>query len=180
VYLDELLQAHRILNDPADGRPPAGPMASYAATRLTGGELRAAREQMTDGLESLPDDVVACTRAFPIPALEGATFTCAPDQFEDRLEALLVERLPPTTWHISSRRHAGGLVEKYGLLDGTYVAPPDDAVGQTMMLDLAGTATTPGTAWTHGMRFAELVEITIEHATWTNVGRLGVGSEFYL
>ena len=208
---------------------PAGTMAQFVGPQLPPEELA----RWSDAKERDPLDpvVLRCIRSFPVPCLLGPTITCPPSEFGPRLREVLVEWLPGTEWqerhflphpnapvgHFSRCAACGhpidnrnGLVEKYHILDGGWVAPADAATGQTMVLELGGhVANIDGTPaierriklraddggvrdptpaeraemeprWALQDPFTPVVEVTVRSAHWTNVAGVRVGVGFYM
>lgn len=179
VTIFDLLQAVTVLDEPEPHRPPAGPMAQYAVGQLSAEQIQTAYGMRTDG-DLLPPHVARAIRAFDVPALHGMRFTCSHRSFHTELDAALTAALPGTSWDTAARRSDGGLVEKYGLLDGWYATSPDRETGQLMVLELAGTATAPGRTWQPGTPFGDVIEVAVNRATWANVGGIGFGTGFYM
>lgn len=175
----QLQQAVKLLDERYPRVPPAGPIAGFVGPQLSTNEVARAYESHTESV--LDPRLARSIRAFPVPALVGVTFTCPPTDFHACLDQALATALPGTTWNTDwLRRRGPGLVEKYGLLDDSYAARPDDATGQLMVLSLFGSALTPGKNWEPGDMWGGLVEIKITTAVWANVAGIGFGVPFYM
>jgi hypothetical protein len=164
---------------PADR--PGRPDDALSRSSALGAEIAEAYAAGTDGLGELAPIVLRSIRSFPVAALAGAELTCEPGQFGARLRRVLIDRLPSTTWpqqYFDQVRRVG-LIEKYHLLDGSYVAPPDAATGQPMVLELGGRVAAGDRLSSHGECFPHMITVTITNAHWANVSGLGVGVGFY-
>lgn len=182
LKLLELELADEVL-DIEDARiAPAGPMLPFLGPQLSEAEIAAAYGARNDGVKELMPRVLRAIRSFSVPPLIGSEITCEPARFCALLRALLEERLPGTTWperFVADPRH--GLVEKYHLLDGAFVAPMDEATRQRMVLELGGRVSgLDGRPLDDGEPFTGRITVTIEHAHWANVSGLAVGTGFYM
>lgn len=114
-------------------------------------------------------------------SLRGQIVECKPEEFDDLVPGLFADRLGISPGPFVGRRSDGqGLIEKYHILDGAYVAPPDGATGQTMVIELGGTVSGPDGSLEHGSSFPGKIVVTITNAHWSNVSGLGVGVGFYM
>jgi hypothetical protein len=185
VKLWDLERAVEILSIPDPQIPPAGPMVQYAGEQLTLEEITTAYEgragERQDWTPALMN-VLRSIRSFPVMSLQGARVTCSPDHFDLQMPALFTQHLPDISWDSRSSINKGayGLVEKYHLLDGAYVAPADAATHQAMVIELCGQVSGLDGSLEHRQPFPDTVVVTITHAHWSNVSGLGIGAGFYM
>jgi hypothetical protein len=172
---------------------PGGPMSAYL-----GPSIDAAARVGPDMFDFLGPEALARVRAWPVLPLQGAEFRVARSaDIAPRLRALLAATLPGVDFWLSEEW--GGPFEKYGILHGSFVAPPDSVTGEAMAIEIYGTAD-PGTChgsdeWAEamktwakrggrdddrplGVRLPTTVCIAV--ATYSNVRFPGIGVPLYL
>ena len=186
MQLWDLERAVRMLRIDDPRVLPAGPMVTYVGAQLTLDEITKAYGALKDGLEIADPAVLLSIRSFPVLPLVGVEVVCSPIEFDAQVKVLFSRYLPdlPASPVLGNRvgpiwRRPTGLVEKYHLLDGAYVAPPDDATQQTMVIELGGHVSGSEGRLERGAPFPEIVVVTITHAHWANVAGLGIAVGFY-
>jgi hypothetical protein len=108
-------------------KTPTGAMAAYIGRRYTSKEIGRAYEEHVPGARAV--------RAFEVPSLIGHRFAVtSPSQVQSVIRQTLTENLPGIEWDVPSD-WAGPLL-KYQLLHKSIPAPPDEATGQPMALEL--------------------------------------------
>ena len=113
---------------------PAGPMAPYLGRRLV---VPAHHEEaLVDQAEIRARRRARC---YEVAALSGATFECgAADQAGPRLAALLDQTVPVGDWK-TLRRDWTPVLAKVFLMHAALPAPPDEATGELMFLEICAT-----------------------------------------
>jgi hypothetical protein len=182
-------------SDPAKraGQRPAGLMLPYVGARIDVGSR--ARPDMLDDVRA---EALLRVCAWPVLPLQGASFhvTCSED-IGPGIRALVAALLPGIDLWIPE--HWAGPFEKYGIVHNTFAAPPNEATGEAMAIELFGEAEhridlssaeyrAAMLSWFEqgperakpptGVRLPTAIRITV--ATYSNVGFPGVGTPFYM
>jgi hypothetical protein len=125
-----------------DARPVSGLMAPYVGRRYSADEIWVDYCRSSDiGLEDEPESRPRAKRirAFDAPALADAIFISRRlGDVASAIDALLIERLPGIPWPDASSHPGRAVKTKYALLHEIMPAPPDEATGQRMVLELYG------------------------------------------
>lgn len=174
------------------GSRPPGLMAPFLGQRLDVTATAGPETRDHVGLEAL-----ARVQAWPVPPLLGTSFRV--ERTEDiaaSIRRVIGSALPGIDWWIPE--HWDGPFEKYGFVHSSLPAPPNEATGEAMALELFGEADgamAPGSdewsaamfEWAKqgrveaerplGVRLPTTVRITV--ATYANIQYPGVGVPFY-
>jgi hypothetical protein len=181
--------------DPAKraGQRPAGLMSPFVGARFDMGSP--ARPEL---LEDVGAEALSRVSAWPVLPLQGASFHVSrSEDIGPGIRALVAALLPGIDWWIPE--HWAGPFDKYGIVHKSFAAPPNEATGEAMAIELFGEAERriePGSAecmaamlsWLEhgpegsrpptGVRLPTAVRIKV--ATYSNVRCPGVGTPFYM
>lgn len=171
---------------------PGGALANFVGVRLRAEELVGDETGLTESEAALVD-------AWPLPALEGASFNVSSgEDIAPALRTLLTERLPGHDWWVED--DWAGPFRKYGILHGSIPAPPNAATGERMSIELYGQADSSSMSQENISLFAARMQewseagamppmpgrvalptrVVIGVATYSNVSYPGRGVGFYL
>jgi hypothetical protein len=180
-----------------DQRPVLGGMARYVGHQFTDEEVWQYYRSYADvhaQEEAELRPLARRIRAFDVPALAGVTFGCR--RFSDLaavLEQVVAEQLPGTACGPFDRVRPGR-VKKYGIIHEVVPAPPDEATGEDMVLELFGrleslSGEPVGRDW-YRRRWPEhppdddaeigALAFRLARGTYANTNVPGVGIPFYL
>ncbi len=173
-------------------RAPKGPLAPVLSARL-------GTDDVFDSEFNEEADIPALRRvaAYSVPSLLGAEFEVESlQEIPVQVKALLARALPGIDWWVAD--NWSGPFMKYGFLHGSLPAPPNEATGEPMALELFGKAVNilePGSpAWSAARKrwilsggldyfepprvlFPTKVQISV--ATYSNVRYPGHDVPFY-
>jgi len=179
---------------------PAGPMAPYLGRRLV--VPAHDEEALVDRAEIRARRRARC---YEVAALSGATFECGvADQAGPRLAALLDQTVPVGGWQVLQRDWTFMLAKVF-LIHEVLPAPPDEATGEPMFLEVCATLQSvdgepldspTGQAWADRQRIAfregmssqppriapwagSRFGMKVVAANYANIRNPGVGVPFY-
>lgn len=177
---------------PFKGSRPRGLMGTYVGQRLD-----VIAEAGPERLDYVGREALARVHAWPVLPLEGTSFRVERSQdIAASIRRVIGSALPGIDWWIPE--YWDGPFEKYGFLHSAIAAPPNDATGEAMALELFGEsdgAMAPGSdewcaamdEWARrgrveadrplGVRLPSTVRITV--ATYANILYPGIGVPFY-
>ncbi|WP_425258170.1 hypothetical protein ACPOLB_21940 [Rubrivivax sp. RP6-9] len=167
-------------------------MGTYVGQRLD-----VIAEAGPERLDYVGREALARVHAWPVLPLEGTSFRVERSQdIAASIRRVIGSALPGIDWWIPE--YWDGPFEKYGFLHSAIAAPPNDATGEAMALELFGEsdgAMAPGSdewcaamdEWARrgrveadrplGVRLPSTVRITV--ATYANILYPGIGVPFY-
>ncbi len=115
-------------------RSPKGPLAQFLSARLGTDDL-----EDIDGHEEADLPALRRVAAYTVTPLIGAEFEVTSTQeIADAVRALLARTLPGFDWWVPEQW--GPLIRKYGFIHKSLPAPPNEATGEPMALELFGKA----------------------------------------